>query len=80
MKMLSEESRDFLFTALEIMAASFIVVIGLLALWAIHAFVADISQTKQAIRRNYPLIARIRTDCRMKTSFSPGKHLHGLIV
>lgn len=38
------------------MAALFIFVVGLVALWALIAFVTDISQTKQAIRRNYPVI------------------------
>jgi glutamate synthase domain-containing protein 2 len=49
-----------LITALEVMAALFIFVIGSLALWLIIAFVRDITQTRQAIRRNYPVIGRFR--------------------
>ncbi|WP_456448001.1 FMN-binding glutamate synthase family protein [Thiolapillus sp.] len=50
----------WLITALEIMSALFIFVIGLLALWAAITFIADITQTRQAIRRNYPVIGRFR--------------------
>uniref|UniRef100_UPI00273A4C5D glutamate synthase-related protein n=4 Tax=Thiolapillus sp. TaxID=2017437 RepID=UPI00273A4C5D len=49
-----------LITALEIMSALFIFLIGLLALWVVITFITDISQTRQAIRRNYPVIGRFR--------------------
>ncbi len=58
---MSDEIQSLLFPALEIMAALFIVVIGLFALWMVYAFVVDVSQTKQAIRRNYPVIGRFRS-------------------
>jgi len=49
-----------LITALEVMAALFVFIIGSLALWLVIAFIRDITQTKQAIRRNYPVIGRFR--------------------
>ncbi len=49
-----------LITALEVMAALFIFIIGSLALWLVIAFIRDITQTRQAIRRNYPVIGRFR--------------------
>ena len=60
MNLLSQETQDFLLTTLEVMAAAFILVVGVVALWAVIAFVVDVSQTKQAIRRNYPVIGRFR--------------------
>ena len=60
MNLMNPETQSFLMTALEFMAALFIFVVGLVVLWAMIAFVADISQTKQAIRRNYPVIGRFR--------------------
>ena len=56
----SQETQNLLFTALELAAASFIFMIGAIALWAVIAFAVDISQTKHAIRRNYPVIGRFR--------------------
>jgi glutamate synthase domain-containing protein 2 len=38
----------------------FIFVIGLGVLWLIYAFIRDVTQTEQAIRRNYPVIGRFR--------------------
>lgn len=58
--MVSEGIRGLLLASLELMAALFIFVVGLVALWAVIAFVIDRTQTKQAIRRNYPVIGRFR--------------------
>ena len=60
MNPLSQETRDFLITALELMAASFIFVVGAIVLWGVIAFFVDVSQTKHAIRRNFPVIGRFR--------------------
>lgn len=49
-----------LFKALEYMAALFIFFIGLSVLAVIIIFLLDISQTKQAIRRNYPVVGHFR--------------------
>ena len=51
---------EFLVTALELMSALFIFVIGLIVLAIIIVYVLDISQNQQAIRRNYPVIGRFR--------------------
>ncbi|MBK1724500.1 FMN-binding glutamate synthase family protein [Thiocystis violacea] len=58
---MSIDPQATLLPALELMAALFIVVIGLVALWVVYALIADLSQTKQAIRRNYPVIGRFRS-------------------
>ena len=54
------EMPEFLLTALEVMSALFIFVVGTLVLVIIVTFILDITQTKQAIRRNYPVIGRFR--------------------
>jgi glutamate synthase domain-containing protein 2 len=51
---------EFLFLALEVLAALLIFVIGLVILWVIVAYILDVTQTQQAIRRNYPVIGRFR--------------------
>jgi glutamate synthase domain-containing protein 2 len=57
---MSEQIGTFLFTTLELFAAVFVFVIGSLALWAIGAYILDVTQTRHAIRRNYPVIGRFR--------------------
>ncbi len=57
---MSEQTTGFLLSALEVMAALFVFAVGLLALWAIFAYVVDVTQTSQAVRRNYPVIGRFR--------------------
>jgi glutamate synthase domain-containing protein 2 len=46
--------------ALEYLAALFVFLIGIGVLIVVATFIADISQTKQAIRRNYPVIGHFR--------------------
>ncbi|RMG38786.1 MAG: FMN-binding glutamate synthase family protein [Gammaproteobacteria bacterium] len=60
MQAMSEEFGRFLLTSLEVMAAVFVVALGALVLWAIVAYIVDVTQTRQAIRRNYPVIGRFR--------------------
>lgn len=55
-----ENLSGFLFTSLEVMSALFIFVVGTVALMIVVVFILDISQTRQAIRRNYPVIGRFR--------------------
>ena len=50
----------WLFRALEVAAALFIFVIGALVLWVLFLYISDITQTRQAIRRNYPVVGRFR--------------------
>lgn len=51
---------EFLTNLLFVMAALFILVIGLAALVLIAIFILDVTQTKHAVRRNYPVIGRLR--------------------
>ena len=46
--------------ALGWLAAAFIFVVGLFILFLIGVFIADITQTRHAIRRNYPVIGHLR--------------------
>ena len=45
---------------LEISAALFIFLLGCLFLCIIYLYIRDVTQTKQAIRRNYPVVGRFR--------------------
>jgi len=47
--------------ALSILTQVFILVLGLAALLAIIIFIVDISQTRDAVRRNYPVVGRFRS-------------------
>ncbi len=51
---------NFVFTVLEILSALFVVVVGIAVLAIIIVYILDISQTKQAIRRNYPVVGHFR--------------------
>lgn len=42
------------------LATTFIFALGLLLLFIIGVYIADVTQTKQAIRRNYPVIGHLR--------------------
>ena len=45
---------------LELSAALLIFVLGLGVLVVIYLYIRDVTQTKQAIRRNYPVVGRFR--------------------
>lgn len=60
MNELSVKFGVFLAGALEVVAALFILAIGLLILWAIVTYVIDVTQTQQTIRKNYPVVGRFR--------------------
>ena len=51
---------DTIATGLSILATTFVLVVGLIVLAAIIAFFVDRTQTKDAIRRNYPVIGHFR--------------------
>ena len=51
---------NILFQLLDVLAVFFIFFIGLLVLAVIVTYIADITQTKQAIRRNYPVVGHFR--------------------
>ena len=57
---MSEATQTFLMTSLEVMAMLFIFMVGLGVLAVIVIYVLDITQTKQAIRRNYPVVGHFR--------------------
>ena len=50
----------FILQAVEYMAYLFIFAMGLLFLTIVIVYIIDVSQTKQAIRRNFPVIGRFR--------------------
>ncbi len=54
------DTQHFLINALGFLSALFIFVIGTGVLVAIVMYVADVTQKKHAIRRNYPVIGRFR--------------------
>ena len=51
---------SFIVRIMEILAYAFIFVIGALLLTVVVLYILDVTQTKQAIRRNYPVIGRFR--------------------
>ena len=57
---MSTETQTFLLQTLEWLTIIFIFVIGLIALIVIVLFIIDRTQTRQAIRHNYPVIGRFR--------------------
>ena len=50
----------FVMNGLSLIASLFVVAVGIFALMIAVMFIADVSQTKDAIRRNYPVIGRFR--------------------
>lgn len=60
MTRLPVELVDFLMTSMEVLAALFILVLGIGVLWVIVTYIIDVTQTEQTIRRNYPVIGRFR--------------------
>jgi len=51
---------DPIANVLSFLTTLFVFLLGMAALWAICAFLIDILQTKDTVRRNYPLIGRFR--------------------
>jgi len=45
---------------LEALSTFIVLLLGLGILWVVYMYIADITQTSQAIRRNYPVIGRFR--------------------
>jgi len=60
MDLMSHEAFPVIATLLQVFAALFVVLIGFGVLWVIVIFFIDITQTKSAIRRNYPVVGRFR--------------------
>ncbi|MBY6186898.1 FMN-binding glutamate synthase family protein [Marinobacter hydrocarbonoclasticus] len=55
-----ETMTSWAFRALEISAALFVFLLGSLVLVVLVLYIRDITQTQQAIRRNYPVLGRFR--------------------
>ncbi len=53
-------TQNFLINALGFMSALFIFVLGTAVLFVIGMYIADVTQKKHAIRRNYPVVGRFR--------------------
>ncbi len=58
--MFESEFSKFLTASLDLMSTVFIFMVGLGVLAVIVLFIIDVSQSKQAIRRNYPVIGHFR--------------------
>jgi len=56
-----EEFGQFAMSGLNLLGSLFLFAVGLLILVSVILFFIDITQTKSAIRRNYPVIGRFRT-------------------
>lgn len=57
---MSDETQKFLLLTMEFMAALFIFVIGLMVIAVVIIYILDVTQTKSAIKRNYPVVGRFR--------------------
>ncbi len=60
MDMMTGETVSIVTTILNIMATLFVFLVGIGVLAVIVLFILDVTQTKSAIRRNYPVVGRFR--------------------
>jgi glutamate synthase domain-containing protein 2 len=60
MELMSGETFSIVTAVMNIMATLFVILVGLGVLAVIVLFIIDVTQTKSAIRRNYPVIGRFR--------------------
>ncbi len=51
---------NYVSQTISLLTTGFVLVVGLFFIWAVCAFVIDILQTKDPVRRNYPLVERFR--------------------
>ncbi|MFK7941428.1 MAG: FMN-binding glutamate synthase family protein [Paracoccaceae bacterium] len=51
---------EFVYSGLQVMAALFVVAVGAVVLTVVAFFIADRLQTKDAVRRNFPVLGRFR--------------------
>ncbi len=58
--MMLETTGVFIEDALDVIASLFVLAVTGVLIWALVAYCVDITQTRQAIRRNYPVIGRFR--------------------
>jgi glutamate synthase domain-containing protein 2 len=57
---MSKTTDSWTFTLLEILSTLFVTAIGFLIVAVIVIYIIDVTQTKQTIRRNYPVVGRFR--------------------
>ncbi len=55
-----EPSFDLFVIAMDVLASAFLLFIGSLLLLAMVMYISDVTQTRHAVRRNYPVIGRFR--------------------
>jgi glutamate synthase domain-containing protein 2 len=60
MDMTSAETFSLVTAVMDIMATLFVIAVGLVVLAVIVIFILDVSQTRSAIRRNYPVVGHFR--------------------
>ena len=60
MEIMSGETFSIVTAVMNIMTALFVLLVGLGVLTVIVLFIIDVTQTKSAIRRNYPVVGRFR--------------------
>ncbi len=58
--MFSEQFRNFVSSTLEVMVAAFVLLVAFVLCAIVVVYILDVSQTKQAIRRNYPVVGHFR--------------------
>ncbi len=58
--MISEQLQSFVQSTLNVLAVLFVFMVGLAVLGLIVVYILDVTQSKQAIRRNYPVIGHFR--------------------
>ncbi len=57
---MSTFTESWVYIVLEVLAAVFVAIVGFAVLAIIALYIIDVTQTKQTIRRNYPVIGRFR--------------------
>lgn len=57
---MSDKTQEFLLFSVELMAALFILVLGLIVIAIVIIYIFDVTQTKSAIKRNYPVVGHFR--------------------
>jgi len=60
MQDMSDRFGSFLYASLEVFVAAVMLVAGSVVLWVIVTYILDVTQTRHAVRRNYPVIGRFR--------------------
>jgi hypothetical protein len=60
MELMSGATFSIVTAVMNIMATLFVILVGLGVLTVIVLFIIDVTQTKSAIRRNYPVVGRFR--------------------